>query len=332
MVCNNLLWSVILELLENAKVKALEEGKKLGRKEEIENKKNTEKRAYENGWREGHESGLEEGREEREVKYKYAYSEGKAHGRLEEMDNWVSNHGEGLCASLKVSTPRIRTNIDVGTQATPRTDETASQTNNNPDRQCAALQTEQPDDDDPTALKSACVDFGTQATPQTAEMATQTRVETPNTFPNAATSPVATAPSATSTTTTPSSTTTTNSLPAPKPPPAPQKRHYTLPNQSTTPLPSPEPPFPHFSPQHHAVMSPSTMADVLAAPNSETTTWAMSSTQKLDDTLEDTTQTVNDTWRPPTAQEMELHKAMRMHSSECVAHLTKRPHSSQDTS
>ena len=166
MVCNNLLRSIILELLENAKVKALEEGKKLGRKEEIENKKNTEKRAYENGWREGHESGLEEGREEREVKYKYAYSEGKAHGRLEEMDNWVSNHGEGLCASLKVSMPRIRTNIDVGTQATPRTDETASQTNNNPDRQCAALQTEQPDDDDPTALKSACVDSGTQAHPK----------------------------------------------------------------------------------------------------------------------------------------------------------------------
>ena len=40
MVGNDLLRSVILELLENAKVKALEEGKKLGRKEEIENKKN----------------------------------------------------------------------------------------------------------------------------------------------------------------------------------------------------------------------------------------------------------------------------------------------------
>ena len=74
---NNLLWSIILELLENAKVKAFEEGKKLGGKEESENKKKAEEWAYENGWRNGHKAGLEEGREEHEVKYELAYTEGK---------------------------------------------------------------------------------------------------------------------------------------------------------------------------------------------------------------------------------------------------------------
>jgi flagellar biosynthesis/type III secretory pathway protein FliH len=139
-VCNTLLWSIILELLENAKTKAFDEGRKggysegydegrylanederrdeekarntafeegkmLGRKEGLENKKDAEERAYEKGWREGHEAGLEEGREEREVKYELAYTEGKAHGQIEERNNWVSNHSKGLCTSPEVSTP-----------------------------------------------------------------------------------------------------------------------------------------------------------------------------------------------------------------------------------
>ena len=97
-----------MKLLEDAKVKALEDGRKQGRKEELENKKEAEKRAYENGWREGHESGLEEGKEEQNMKYKAAYTEGKEHGQLEERKNWVSNHGEGLCASPDLNSRRNR--------------------------------------------------------------------------------------------------------------------------------------------------------------------------------------------------------------------------------
>jgi arylamine N-acetyltransferase len=41
--------------------------------------------------------------------------------------------------------------VDASTQATPRTDETASQTNDNPKRRYAALQTEPPNDE-PTQL------------------------------------------------------------------------------------------------------------------------------------------------------------------------------------
>ena len=109
-MCNTLLWSIILELLENVKTKALdegrkegydegydkgrymanedecrdeeahnttfEEGKKLGRGEALENKKNTEECTYENSWREGHKTGLEEGKEEREAIRRLAYEEG----------------------------------------------------------------------------------------------------------------------------------------------------------------------------------------------------------------------------------------------------------------
>ena len=93
-----------MELLENAKAKAFEEGKKSGRKE-LENKKNMEERAYDNSWREGHEAGLEEGREECEVKYETAYAEGKEYSHIEERNKWVSNHGKGLCTSPEVSMP-----------------------------------------------------------------------------------------------------------------------------------------------------------------------------------------------------------------------------------
>lgn len=222
-----------MKLLEDAKVKGLEDGKKLGRKEELENTKNVEKKAYENGWREGHEAGLEESKEEWEVKYDLAYTEGKEHGQLEERSNWVSNHGEGLCASLEVSTPRIRDDIDASTQATPRTNEMASQTNNNPERRCAALQTEPPDD----------VDFSTQTTPQTMETATQTLVEHPSTPPNAATSPLTTSTQSPSATSTSLTTTTTTFLPAPEQHQKPRKRRHSLPAQPTTLQPASQPPF-----------------------------------------------------------------------------------------
>jgi hypothetical protein len=107
-ICNSSLRSIILELLENAKTKAfdtgrkegydegrylankdeekgrdaaLEEGKELGRKEEFENMKHAEERAYKNGWREGHETGLHEGKEERELTGKLEYEKGRTEER-----------------------------------------------------------------------------------------------------------------------------------------------------------------------------------------------------------------------------------------------------------
>ena len=85
-----------MKLLDDTKVKALEDRKKLGRNEELENKKEAEKQAYENGWREGHESGLEESKKEWNVKYEATYTEGKEHGQWEERNTWVLNHSEGL--------------------------------------------------------------------------------------------------------------------------------------------------------------------------------------------------------------------------------------------
>ena len=49
---------------KKARVDAFEEGKKCGQKEELQDRKKAEERAYTNGWREGHEIGLGEGKEE----------------------------------------------------------------------------------------------------------------------------------------------------------------------------------------------------------------------------------------------------------------------------
>jgi flagellar biosynthesis/type III secretory pathway protein FliH len=107
-ICNTLLWSIIQELLENAKTKAfkqgrkegysdgynegrylvtedeekghdaaLEEGKKLGREEGLKSMKHAEEQAYKNGWREGHEAVLNEGKEEQEVTSNLAYEKGR---------------------------------------------------------------------------------------------------------------------------------------------------------------------------------------------------------------------------------------------------------------
>ena len=48
--------------------------------------------------------GLKEGKEAQEVTCELAYQEGKINGRLEERENWMSSHGEGLCAPLEEST------------------------------------------------------------------------------------------------------------------------------------------------------------------------------------------------------------------------------------
>ena len=100
-VHNDILRTVILELIENAKVRAFDEGKKEG---------------YEEGYEEGkYLAGEDEQnnvfetlrREDEEQARNVIFEEGKTYGRLEERTSWMLSHGEGLCASPEVSTPRI---------------------------------------------------------------------------------------------------------------------------------------------------------------------------------------------------------------------------------
>jgi hypothetical protein len=247
-VCNSLLRTVMLELLENAKARAFDEGKKEG---------------YYEGYEEGRYLASEDEqnnvfetlRKEDEEKARNAtFEEGRTHGRLEERASWVSNHGEGLCASPEVSMPRTRASIDASVQATPRTDETAAQTYNAPERRCAALQTEPPDDEHLYSLKNAettlCIDFNMQTTTETTEATTQTEndpaalvTSLPFTA-NATTSSLTTPAQPPSTTPTTSTTTTTTLSSAPKPLLAPQKRRHTLPSRPTAPPFEPRaPPF-----------------------------------------------------------------------------------------
>src|ERR1700679_1379117 len=71
------------------------------------------------GFRAGYREAYRQWGVEIEERMAEAFDGGKADGRKEEMEGWVSNHGEGLCASLKVSTPRIRNTTDAATQTTP---------------------------------------------------------------------------------------------------------------------------------------------------------------------------------------------------------------------
>jgi hypothetical protein len=109
-ICNATLWSVIQELLENARTKAFNAGGKEGYdkgREELKNTKCAEELAYENGWREGHETGLDEGKEEREVTGKLTYEKGKT----AEREAWEMKHGQGRCVE-----PWTRIQVNKGVQ------------------------------------------------------------------------------------------------------------------------------------------------------------------------------------------------------------------------
>lgn len=54
--------------------------------------------------------------------------------------------------ALKKAKPTTRS--DVSIQTTPAIDETAAQINDSPERRCAAIQTEPPDDEGPTSTKN----------------------------------------------------------------------------------------------------------------------------------------------------------------------------------
>jgi hypothetical protein len=202
--------------------------------------------------------------------YELGIQEGKDH----ERQKWLTEgHGAGLCLSMAAharalfrgtvileeaetqtdavtttsvdtqTTPAVTTTVNASTQAAPTTAETTSQTNSTPERRCAALQTEPPDDESPTLTKNAettpHVDLNVRTTPRTTETATQTFVK-PSSPPLDATTSLLTTPAQPPPTS--STTATTTASPPPKLPPAPQKRRHSLPGPSTTAQPSPKPP------------------------------------------------------------------------------------------
>ena len=112
----------ILKKLINYIVNHLEEDQAPPSLQNLNN--NNFARGFEAGYREAYRQwGVEI-----EERLDEAFKEGNAHGHREEKEGWVSNHGEGLCASPEVLTPRIRDTTDTATQATPVTAQTASQT------------------------------------------------------------------------------------------------------------------------------------------------------------------------------------------------------------
>ena len=108
---NDILRMVILELIENAKVRAFDKGKKEG---------------YEEGrylaGKDERNNVFETLRMEDEEQARNAtFEEGKTHGRLEEKASWMSNHSEGICAPLEMSNPQTRTTTDAAVQAASTT-------------------------------------------------------------------------------------------------------------------------------------------------------------------------------------------------------------------
>ena len=57
------------------------------------------------GFRAGYREAYRQWGVEIEERMDEVYKSGEMHSRREEKENWVSNHGEGLCASLEVSMP-----------------------------------------------------------------------------------------------------------------------------------------------------------------------------------------------------------------------------------
>jgi hypothetical protein len=174
--------------------------------------------AFARGFQAGYRKAYQQWGEEVEERIDEAYRGGIA----DERRQWKGKQTRTETADGSTQTPTI-------------TIETAVQTNAAPDRRCAALQTEPPENEELTTLKNACVDFNTQATPQTTETATQTLVEHPSTPLDAATSlpttptqPPSAMSTLPSTMTTLLTTTAATSSPAPNQSPAPRKRWQTL--------------------------------------------------------------------------------------------------------
>jgi hypothetical protein len=265
--------------------------------------------------------------------------------RPKETDTW--KHGYGHCVSVEEGslmlvtevakamasreaepTTRSDANIqtdhetttwsDANTHMAPRTDETAVQTNASPERWCAALQTDPPDNEGHTPLKNA-------ETTLRIDSSAQTTATSPSPSPLSATSSLTTAPSVPSTTPTTSTTTTTTLPTAPKRPPAPQKRRHTLPRRTGPFLQHPQPPLSSPEPSCYAATSQLKTAATPAATTPATVTRATANTQTATNTLEATTQTGNRSQRRATTQQTEPPDYARTRSSERFMHSTEPP-------
>jgi hypothetical protein len=219
------------EFLEDAKLQSHREGRDEGYKQVRQDNAEVEKKKYQEGRSEGITRGLRA-------------------GEYEEQQKWLAEgHGPGLCISKEAHTrelwqgaillddaqvqtnPETTTWSNVSTQIAPKANETASQTNNTPEHQCAALQMEPLDNEGPTSLEDArtalCVEFSMQTTTKTTEATTQTKnnptapVTHLDSSVNAATSPLTTAAQPPSALSTLSTTATTAYSPALNQSPAP---------------------------------------------------------------------------------------------------------------
>jgi hypothetical protein len=250
-----------------------------------------------------------------------SYEEGKKDGQKEEKEGWVLNHGEGLCASLKASTPRIRTTTDATTQAAPKTAETASQTNGTPNRRSAAVQTA-PTDSEPSRLRK---NAGMSTDPPS-------NIVTDPPLPSlTATSPPSTPAQPPSATSTSSTTTTTTFLPASKPLPASRQRRHTLPSRPPASLQPLQPLVSRPEPPVATAASFSTTA-TKPEPNGRKTTNRVSSHAKAMATTPGIGyQAPNDVRERSTARKTEVCKEERTRSLKRVAHSTERPRSPRNS-
>ena len=219
----------------------------------------------------------------------------------------------------------------IGTQANPRTNETASQTNTASKCWCATLQT------GPTSLKSMqmmpCIDFSIQTTTRTSETATQTENNPQVTHQTLtmhsgtpfddATSPMTTQAQPPSMLSTLSTTTATTSSPALKQLLGPWEQWHSLPSQHKHALQTSQPLLLNPKPHCPATMSLPTTVATAAATTCKMTNRAPSSNQTTANTWEIHCEAVNNACRLSTAQKMELCEVVQMCSSERVVHLTK---------
>jgi hypothetical protein len=261
-----------------------------------------------NGWEAGYTEGYELGLEE-----------GKMNGRLQEKEDWASNHGEGLCASLKASTARIQLTTDAATQTTSTSTVNAVTQ--------MALQ-----DEPPHPLRDAGTSTATTSMSQTTPCRT---VFIPPSSPTPATSRPTTPThpiTAMSRLPTPSTTATTVAPPPSEPPPAPQKRRHTLPSRPTAPLQPPQPLLPCPEPRRPAATSQPTTVTNPAATMPQTTTWASSSTQTTITTMETATHAPDSPQRRCATPDTLLREVVWTRSSERVVHSTEQlcqPHRHQ---
>ena len=106
---------------------------------------------------------------------------------LEEAETQTNNI---TTTSANTQTTPAPTTVDVSTQATSTMDKMISQTNDTPEHQCAALQTEPPDNKHPSSLKNTKMTLYANSGTQMAHNTNQTTTQTKDTYQSVPLNPV----------------------------------------------------------------------------------------------------------------------------------------------